>query len=125
MELKSRCPQWGCCGRGRVGGGMNEPQMDVAKTQGKLKRDQVSKDSPTDPDHNENRCTTAPAIDINSRCIQGTQCKEKQRASPQKQTEGPLSQWHLGHRELLKSRCHLGKYRRREITGGGVGLLID
>lgn len=67
MELKSRCPRWECCGRGEVGGAMNEPQMNVAKTQGKLKRDQVSKDSPTDPDRNENRCTTAPATDINSR----------------------------------------------------------
>lgn len=104
MELKSRCPQWECCSREGEGGAMNKPRIDVAKTQGKLKRDQVSKNSPTNPAHTDSRCTTAPAIDIKSRWIQGTQCEERQTTPITSKTDWRrtpfLSQRQCGHSEL-------------------------
>lgn len=51
-------------------------QINVAKTQGKLKGDQVVRESPSDPDHIESRCPRAPAIDTSSKCIPGWEKRE-------------------------------------------------
>lgn len=121
VELRASCLQRDCC-MGAVQG----PWVNGQSTQGKLKRDQVSKESPLDPDRIDSRCTSPPVIDCSNKWFKASVVTQNKRhLSPLNQTGCSLRQWWWGCSELPKSRCHLRKYGRRKTTGEGVGLLID